>query len=180
MWVTWHGRAVSELDGLTVRVATLDDLPAIERGIPARPGAHEARLRRSAAGESTVVVAWIFDVVVGRGELLWEPKEADVRHLHPGVPELNGLDVAEEWRNRGIGTAMVEHAVRLAAGRGCAEIGLGVGLENPAAYRLYRRLGFDGDLEYADRYVIVVDDKSYYFADPCRFLTRATTGRHTV
>jgi len=145
-------------ENLTIRVASADDLPTLDRGVPTRGGGNAHRLERSLAGESA---------------LLWSPKEDSVRAEHPDVPELNGLDVPERWRGHGIGTALIETAARLAAERGRPALGLGVARDNPAAQRLYARLGFEGDLDYTDRYTIVHEGEVHDFADSCRFLTRA-------
>jgi GNAT superfamily N-acetyltransferase len=66
--------------------------------------------------------------------------------LHePGVPprsmHLFALDVAEGWRNRGIGTALVEHVLEEARSRDLLTVHLEVRVDNPAR-RLYHRLGF--------------------------------------
>ncbi len=62
--------------------------------------------------------------------------------LWPRAAEISDVTVGLAWRSRGIGTALIltlaESAHRLGAGR--AEIG--VSGHNPAALRLYRRLGF--------------------------------------
>ena len=158
---------------LTIRVASADDLPALDRGVPTPGRGNAHRLERSLAGESALLLAFLEGEVVGRGELMWSPKEDSVRAEHPDVPELNGLDVPERWRGHGIGTALIETAARLAAERGRPALGLGVASDNPAAQRLYARLGFEGDLDYTDRYTIVHEGEVHDFADSCRFLTRA-------
>jgi GNAT superfamily N-acetyltransferase len=158
---------------LTIRVARRDDLPALDEGVPTKGvGGNADRLERSLSGASSLLLALVGDTCVGRGEVMWTPKEDAVRAEYPDVPELNGLDVPEAWRSRGIGTALLEEAADLARERGCTAIGLGVGLDNEAAYRLYARLGFTGDLEYVDQYTIVFEGVRHDFADPCRFLLR--------
>lgn len=160
-------------ENLTIRLASADDLPALDLGVPTQGGGNAHRLERSLAGESALLLAFAGGEVVGRGELLWSPKEDSVRAEHPDVPELNGLDVPERWRGHGIGTALIEAAARLAAERGSPALGLGVAPDNPAAHRLYTRLGFEGDLDYTDRYTIVHEGEAHNVADSCRFLTRA-------
>jgi ribosomal protein S18 acetylase RimI-like enzyme len=66
--------------------------------------------------------------------------------MHPtdqaaGAMHLFALDVAAGWRNRGIGTALVEHVVEEARRRGLPRVYLEVRTDNPAR-RLYHRLGF--------------------------------------
>jgi GNAT superfamily N-acetyltransferase len=132
-------------ENLTIRVASADDLPALDRGVPTRGGGNAHRLERSLAGESA---------------LLWSPKEDSVRAEHPDVPGLDGLDVPERWRGRGIGTALIG-----------------------AAHRLYTRLGFEGDVDYTDRYTIVHEGEAHGFADSsgssrARFRDDIGSGRH--
>jgi ribosomal protein S18 acetylase RimI-like enzyme len=81
------------------------------------------------AGRSTLLVALLDGAAVGVAEL-----------LHDELPEVRNVGVLEAHRGRGIGTALMAEAERraLPAGR----VRLGVGLENPAARRLYERLGY--------------------------------------
>ena len=153
-----------------------DDVAALERQLPTgRNRYHDARYRRQCDGLSTYLVAWQGDVPVGAGEVLWQgPKEPEVRDRLPDCPEINGLAVVAERRSRGIGTAIVHAAERLAAGRGRHRIGVGVDDHNPRAAALYGRLGYrDADCRYLDRYDHVDDDGvRHEIADPCRFLTK--------
>ena len=73
---------------LTIRLASADDLTALDRGVPTKGGGNRLRLERSLAGESALPLAFVGGEVVGRGELLWSPKEDSVRAEHPDVPEL--------------------------------------------------------------------------------------------
>jgi len=64
------------------------------------------------------------------------------------------LGVPEPLRSRGIGRLLVARLERLASDRGKRRIGLGVARTNPAARRLYERLGYVdvGAPPYADRW----------------------------
>ena len=46
-------------------------------------------------------------------------------------------------RNRGVGTLLLNEAIRLARQQGCAEVSLGVTKSNLAALHFYRRHGFE-------------------------------------
>jgi GNAT superfamily N-acetyltransferase len=113
-------------------------------------GSHGRRFARQTAGTSTFLVAWLDDRPVGTGEVLWNGcREPEVRAVLADCPEINGLDVAERMRSRGIGTALIRHAERLAAERGRRSIGLGVDDDgNPRAAALYARLGYRPVIRY--------------------------------
>jgi ribosomal protein S18 acetylase RimI-like enzyme len=49
--------------------------------------------------------------------------------------------VAEGWRHRGIGTALLHHAFGVFQERGYDRAGLTTDSENPYAYAFYQRLG---------------------------------------
>lgn len=51
------------------------------------------------------------------------------------------ISLLPAWRGQGVGTALIAHAQALAAAAGCA-LSLHVLYANPAAQRLYARLGF--------------------------------------
>lgn len=97
-----------------------------------------------------------------------------VAQKHPEVPEINGLDVLPEHRRRGVATALLLAAEDAARTRGCRAVGLGVGIENGEAERIYHGLGYVGDLTYTDTYVWIDEDgQPHDAADSCRFLTKA-------
>lgn len=65
----------------------------------------------------------------------------------PGDYYIDSLAVLPEWRGRGIGTALLRHAIAEGQQRGL-RVTLAVDPDNPTAQRLYHQLGFrpDGDL----------------------------------
>lgn len=69
--------------------------------------------------------------------------------------ELGDLAVAPELRRRGVGSALVDAAIREAAGRGATEIYLEVRESNEGARLLYERHGFE-----------VVNRRIGYYTDP--------------
>ncbi|HNS52420.1 MAG TPA: GNAT family N-acetyltransferase [Anaerolineae bacterium] len=53
-----------------------------------------------------------------------------------------GTGVVREWRGRGVGSALIEHALEWAAAQGVEKVRLGVRAENDRARHLYIRFGF--------------------------------------
>lgn len=101
------------------------------------------------------VVACVGDEVVGFGHLM--------RWRYRG--EISNLVVREDYRGKGIGTAIILDLMRLARDQGMHTIEIGASEENPRAEALYRRLGFAEDRrvtlrleERAERIVYLVQD----------------------
>lgn len=113
------------------RIVPLDDdvAPLVAEASPSWAAALPAWRESMAAGRSTLLVALTDTIAVGIAQL-----------LHEAVPEVRNVGVLESHRGRGIGTALMAEAERLAAPAG--RLRLGVGLDNPAARRLYERLGY--------------------------------------
>ena len=132
------------------------------------------RYARQVAGESTFYVAHDGEEIVGRGEAHWAgPFMSEVADAIGSVPEINGLEIVAHRRGAGIGTALIAAIEEEARRRGVPAIGLGVGLDNDRAERLYRRLGYVDDLRYEDCYTwIDADDVAHEAADACQFLTK--------
>jgi len=51
------------------------------------------------------------------------------------------LGVAEHWRRKGLGTALLRHAFARFKGRGCDTVGLAVAADNADAYAFYQKVG---------------------------------------
>ena len=69
--------------------------------------------------------------------------------------EIFSIGVAHEFRRRGVGRALVETLIALAAAREAKSVFLEVAVNNPGATELYRRLGFD-----------VAGRRKNYYQDP--------------
>jgi ribosomal protein S18 acetylase RimI-like enzyme len=66
--------------------------------------------------------------------------------FHDGTSAMiQELIVDGQWRGQGVGGALLDAAVNLARERGCAEIGVSTGIQNPDAQALYRSRGFGAD-----------------------------------
>ncbi|MFD5159942.1 GNAT family N-acetyltransferase [Streptomyces hawaiiensis] len=139
-------------------------------------GDHAARFARQRAGQSGYLIPWLEGRPVGHAEVRWTGCEAaEVRAAQPGCPEINGLLVwPASLRSRGIGTALVLAAERLARERGIGVMGLGVGAGNPRAAALYARLGYLPTVAYVDRWArLDRDGVRRERTDPCVFLVKA-------
>ena len=96
-------------------------------------------------GERAVLVARLGGEVVGYVTLLAASRYAPLREQ--GIPEISDLNVINEHQRKGIGSALVYAAERLARQRGYAAVGIDVE-QSPAyeaANRLYPHLGFEPD-----------------------------------
>jgi len=65
--------------------------------------------------------------------------------LWPRCGEISDLVVAEAYRRRGLGTAIIQYLVRAASDMHADLIEIGAAQSNPGALALYRRLGFQDD-----------------------------------
>ncbi len=83
------------------------------------------------------VVALVGDEVVGWCDIL---RAAPPSLRHGGML---GIGVLAEWRGRGIGPALLQAAIALARERGFRRVELGVRADNPRAWELYERFGFE-------------------------------------
>lgn len=62
--------------------------------------------------------------------------------LEPGSYYISALSVREEWRRRGVGAALLGLSEELAHRAGSRLMVLDVEIDNPAAQRLYERMGY--------------------------------------
>ena len=157
------------LGNILVTCATPPDVPAVAalhhahltyhtafderyRPLPARnyESTYEDLLRDPLAG---VLVARSNDRVVGFVSLrLHEDVRADERPAwlpslrrrprHTGSGTLVDLFVADECRRQGVGSTLVEAAMRWFTERGVTDINLGVMADNQAGLAFWRRMGF--------------------------------------
>ena len=91
---------------------------------------------------------------------------------------LNHLEVHQDQRGLGIGTAIIKHAELIAARMGHHQIALGVGTDNPRAHRLYLRLGYTdwGHGSVATSYATYLPDGTVrHLAENIHVLTKVLT-----
>jgi ribosomal protein S18 acetylase RimI-like enzyme len=70
-----------------------------------------------------------------------------IAHQGAWRAQVEAVRVAREFRGRGIGEAMMRHAIALARERGCALVQLTTNKARDDAQRFYRRLGFTASHE---------------------------------
>jgi GNAT superfamily N-acetyltransferase len=128
---------------MEIRPAAADDLEPLGAVFTSERGFFADCLARQEAGGGVLLVAWLDGRPAGDVFLNLGPAdEPEVRRRLPGVPTLVHLEVAGRLQRRGIGTALVQAGEDTARRLGHDRIALGVGLDNPGAWRLYERLGY--------------------------------------
>ena len=106
---------------------------------------YERCIERHNEGELLLLLARLKQDYVGYCLLNWQPKYAPFKNS--ALPEIQDLNVVDQYRRRGIGRKIVEYCEALARQEGHDEMGIGVGLNSSfgAAQRLYVRLGYVPD-----------------------------------
>ena len=127
---------------------TQNDLDAITATFASRNKnreQYERYFEENQKGERITLIAAVSEKVVGYANILWTSGYEPFRQN--GIPEINDLNVIEEFQDRGIGRALIQEAERLAAEAGKSIIGIGVGLtpDYSAAQHLYPKLGYVPD-----------------------------------
>jgi ribosomal protein S18 acetylase RimI-like enzyme len=142
---------------MLIRECAATDIEALERHMPTRPSqVHAEHFGQQQAGLWTYLIAWDDDSVpVGVCVIRWDGwAEQEALAAYPDCPELTNLQVHPAQRGRGVGTALIESAEERVRARGMSRIGVGVADDNPAASRLYARLGYtDTRLRAESRYM---------------------------
>jgi ribosomal protein S18 acetylase RimI-like enzyme len=131
---------VKATDGLDIRILQTSDLEAMAPFYD--QSAYALRQVTESPGQRDLLVAWrdtrpLGWVMLDWGAVAHAPAAWKGTHLY-----LEQLQVLEEHRNRGIGTALLLAAEAAAISRGREFVSLGVGIDNPDARRLYERLGY--------------------------------------
>ena len=96
-------------------------------------------------GEGLYLIAWHENVPIGHFLLRWSgPQDAPVTNkinITASAFLEAGLTI-DDYRRKGVATAIIQEAERLSKEKGCTHIGLEVGVENFEAKRLYEKLGY--------------------------------------
>ncbi len=107
---------------------------------------HYKRYEVQKQGKGVYLIAWHDHIPVGHFLLRWNgPEDARVMQYldvtQSAFLEAGGTRIV--YRRKGVATALIREAERLAKEKGCTHIGLEVGsTDNPDAKRLYEHLGY--------------------------------------
>lgn len=104
-------------------------------------------LDRQMRSEAIILLPTLDDEPIGH-------LEVDLTQLHDeGGVYLSWFEVREEFRGRGIGTAVIKKAEEIAVADGRHFSQIAVGKDNDEARRLYERLGYNRVGEQEDRWI---------------------------
>ncbi|MBI2529745.1 MAG: GNAT family N-acetyltransferase [Candidatus Diapherotrites archaeon] len=127
---------MAELQNLSLREAELRDAEQIQRNIFPNKTIEQIENRINSAHKRRIVAEYNNEII-GYAVLAFRT----VPHAHTAL--LHSLFVKENFRNVGIGRAIVEYAERLALQNGIEILLLEAGAENKNAIPLYKKLGFE-------------------------------------
>ena len=96
------------------------------------------------------LVAECDGMVVGA---VWTRVMNDYGHIADGIPSL-AMSLYKEYRNKGIGTKLLEQMLQLLRKEGYQQVSLSVQKENYAV-RMYRKVGFEVLKETEEEYIMV-------------------------
>ena len=106
---------------------------------------YEAELRDLIKQKKAVVLAVeAGGRYVGRVTLRhdWGDETSIIEKDFPGLPQINALEIDEDYRRQGLATMLVTAAENEARRQGFSMIGLGVEISNEPTKRLYEKLGY--------------------------------------
>ena len=86
---------------------------------------------------------------------IWSRIKEDYGHIADGIPSL-AISLYKEYRNQGIGTALLQQMIQLLRREGYEKVSLSVQKENYAS-RMYLKAGFDVLRETEEEYIMVLD-----------------------
>jgi ribosomal protein S18 acetylase RimI-like enzyme len=148
-------------DGITYREAREADLPAVLALLADDPLGKYRELAFPEQAEIPASYRAAFQVIAADPRNLLMLAEADGQvagcfqlTFIPGLTyqggeraQVEGVRVSQKLRGRGIGKAMIEHAIGVARERGCVLVQLTTDKRRPEAHEFYRALGFTASHE---------------------------------
>lgn len=138
------------VESIAIRRADTADLDVLQvlagaMGNTREPGYFGTCLTEQAEGRRLLYIVACNGADAGYGMLNWHPQYPLYRRLN--MPEIQDINVLPAFRRRGLATALIRHCEDEARARGCAHMGIAVGLyaDYGAAQRLYVRMGYVPD-----------------------------------
>src|ERR1700722_19283004 len=102
---------VSRPISYAIRDVGRSDVTALAASVPHEDEtfSHEWLLTQQAAGNLDYVAAWSENMPVGQGLILWAGyPSGKLAEEFPNTPVIRSVEVAERYRGRGIGSAIVD------------------------------------------------------------------------
>ena len=128
---------------MEIRPCTDDDLAILSARWKVYGDVHESHYSGQLTGASTYLIAWRDEEPLGSGVVQWGGcVGTKAREAFPNAVEFNHLQVRDEYRGQGVGTALIAAAEQLIGREGKPQVAVGVADDNPHAERLYLRLGY--------------------------------------
>lgn len=136
-WWTRQAQVAETVD-VIIRNGNAPDLPGMEwEGKYSRyRRLYKLAMDEARAGRRIILVAEVAGQIIGQ----------IIIHLNRADPTATGylyaFRVRPEWRNRGIGTRLIQEAEAALIRRGYRRALIAVAMNNPGARRLYERMGY--------------------------------------
>jgi len=134
-------RAVAADVARIVELLAADPLGATreEPGEPLAQAYRDAFAAIDADPNQELIVATVAEQFAGVAQLTFIPS---LTYRGSWRAQIEGVRVDETYRSRGLGQALIEHAVAQARERGCRLVQLTTDKQRPRALEFYERLGF--------------------------------------
>lgn len=106
---------------------------------------YERYFAENQSGERLTFVAVADEKAIGYTNILWQSDY--VPFIKKDIPEINDLNVVEDFQNQGVGRSLIRAAELTIAEAGKTTVGIGVGQtpDYSAAQHLYPKLGYIPD-----------------------------------
>jgi len=128
---------MAELRGLILREANSQDAEQIQKNLFPNKTLEQIENRIKNSGHKRRIVAECNNEIIGYAVLAFRT----VPHAHTAL--LHSLFVKDNFRNKGIGSKIIEYAEKLVLQNKIEILLLEVGAENKNATNLYKKLGFE-------------------------------------
>jgi GNAT superfamily N-acetyltransferase len=117
---------------MEIRPCTDDDLAALSSRWKAHGDVHESHHSGQLAGDTTYLVAWRDGEPLGSGVVQWDGCIGpNAREAFPRAVEINHLQVRDEYRSQGVGTALIAAAEQLIGRERMSQAAVGVSMTIP-------------------------------------------------